>query len=166
MTVGRAIDEQRAFVREQEAKEAAAKALAEKERREREAKLAALNQAVTVALVDKDFRAADYTEGTYQDAITMVFAFQNKTDRNIAGVKGRAIFADIFGDTISAVRMSYDHTIPAGKTVRWSAQTDYNQFMDKDVKLRATSLDRLKFRFEPLTIIFADGTRLDVADDE
>ena len=42
----------------------------------------------------------------------------------------------------------------------FSTAYSYNEFMDRDTKLRFTDFDRMKFIWEPEVILFADGTEL------
>jgi hypothetical protein len=160
LTIGTAIEDQKEFVRKQAAQAAEETALKDKVAKEYKEQLAKLNSAVTVALVNKGFRASDAMNGIYQDVITIVLAFENKTDKDLSGFKGKAHFADMFGDTIQTVNLSYDKTIPARKAIRWSGEVKYNQFMSEDIKLRQVATDKIKFSFEPTVIIFSDGTRL------
>ncbi len=115
-----------------------------------------LNDAVAVTLISKGFSKGDYTStNTYR------IGFQNKTSKDMIGVKGVATLADLFGDPISVINISYDHPIPAGQTMVWDAETSFNQFLPKDVKVRDTPFERIQFSFVPQTILFADGSKLD-----
>jgi hypothetical protein len=44
----------------------------------------------------------------------------------------RRIRKTMFDDQIKLVGLSIDDAIPAGKTVTWRGELDYNQFMDAD----------------------------------
>ncbi len=116
-------------------------------------------QKVTLEITKKGFNAADYTSGSYQDQITMSLKFTNTTDKEIRGVEGAITFYDIFDNKISATKVSYDKGIPANSSKIWESGTDYNQFMDEDIKLKNTELKDLKYKWEVSTIIYADGSK-------
>ncbi len=117
------------------------------------------NKKVTLEITNKGFHEADYMSGDYQDQITMDLKFTNNTDKEIRGVEGVLTFYDIFDNKISATKVSYDKGIPANESKVWKSGTDYNQFMDEDVKLRNTELKDLKYKWEVSTIIYADGSK-------
>ena len=114
---------------------------------------------VTLEITKKGFNAADYMSGTYQDQITMSLKFTNTTDNEIRGVEGVLTFYDIFDNKISSTKVSYVESIPANGSKVCESGTDYNQFMDEDVKLKNTELKDLKYKWEVSTIIFADGSK-------
>jgi hypothetical protein len=143
------------FEAEQKKKEEEEKRLALEEERRREEIALKISQSLTFALTKKGF-----TEYKYQEYLTFTFTFKNKTDRDILGVKGIVTFYDIFGDEIKKLRLSYDEDIQAGKTVNYFAQTDYNQFIAEDTKLKNTELDKLKVDWEPQQLIFSDGEKI------
>ena len=165
-TIGQAIDAQKAWVAQQKQEEAQQAALAAKAKRERAAAFARLRDAVTVALVHKGFQPADIEDGQFQAKIAITLAFQNKTAKPVLGIKGTAIFSDIFGDVIQRLNVAYDHTIPAGASQTWDGAADYNEFDSDDVKLRQTPMEKLHFTFEPSMVLFADGTKLALPSDD
>jgi hypothetical protein len=166
MTVGQMIEAERAFEKEQANKESEAKALKEKVTAEKEAVQRQINDILTVALISKSFRKADYKSGSYSDEITMELAFANKGTKDIAGVKGTTVFKDMFGDVIKQINLSYDDGIPAGKNVSWLGSLHYNQFESSDTKLRNTDMTKLSFSFIPDTVVFKDGTRIKASTSE
>ena len=56
---------------------------------------------------------------------------------------------------------TYDQPIRAGATANWNATTDYNQFMDDDVRLKNKELNDLKIVWKPIKVIFQDGSTLE-----
>ncbi len=117
------------------------------------------NKKVTLEITSKNFHEADYMSGNYQDQITMDLKFTNATEKEIRGVEGVLTFYDIFDNKISATKVSYDKGIPANESKVWKSGTDYNQFIDEDIKLRNTELKNLKYKWEISTIIYADGSK-------
>lgn len=114
---------------------------------------------VNLEIISKGFHEADFLSGDYQDQITMELKFTNKTNKEIRGVEGLLTFYDIFDNKISTTKISYDEGIPANESKVWKARKDYNQFMEGDVKLKNTELKNLKYKWEVLTIIYADGSK-------
>ncbi|MDD3488113.1 MAG: hypothetical protein PHH35_02055 [Candidatus Pacebacteria bacterium] len=115
---------------------------------------------VILEITKKGFHEADYMSGDYQDKITMDLKFTNKTDKNIRGVQGVLTFYDIFDNKIKAVNVGYDQVISANGSNTWlNVGTDYNQFIDKDVKLKNTELQNLQYKWEVNTIIYEDGSK-------
>ncbi len=166
MTVGKAIEEQRQF------EKAKAAAKAEKEKRlaarvaEREKILKPMLEAVTVELVSKKI-VPDYgTSGKYllDENFNAKFSYHNNTDREIAGVKGLITIKDLFGDDISKFLISNDSSIKPGQTVTWegSRSVKYPRGDNNDRRLAELPPDKLKLIWEPRSIVFADGTKLDL----
>lgn len=134
-----------------EAKTLASKiATEEKEKRELFAKI------LTVALYDKGYYKADY-----EDYLTYEVAYENKGERGIRAVKGSLLITDIFDSKIKQINLVEDEGISAGQTVKKSYTTDYNQFMDEDIRLRSKSIKDIKVVWTPEKIIFDDGTTLE-----
>lgn len=145
-------DELAAKMKEKEEEEKRLKL--EEERRRKEISLK-ISESITFALTKKG-----YSEYNYQDYITYTFTFENKSNKDILGVKGSVTFYDIFDEKIKSLSLSYDNGIKSGKTVNYRAQTDYNQFMSDDKKLKDTELNKLKVVWEPEQLIFTDGEKI------
>ncbi len=126
----------------------------EEERRRKEIYLK-ISESITFALTKKG-----YSEYNYQDYITYTFTFENKSNKDILGVKGSVTFYDIFDEKIKSLSLSYDNGIESGKIVNYRAQTDYNQFISDDKKLKDTELNKLKVVWEPEQLIFSDGEKI------
>ena len=161
-TIGQVIEEQRRWAadeseRERQDKErrAKAEAIAEQQRK-------ALRVALRVTIYEKGFTSVDL-----QDYITMKFAYENHTDKQIRGFKGEIEFDNLFGDKIKTSTLAEDEPLAAGQTRRVSKTLNYNQFMEQDKKLRSTELSNLKIIWKPSQILFADGTsmKIDEADE-
>lgn len=156
MTYGEILENGKAWKAEQERIEAEQKALQEKAAREEAERVARLQNAVMVTCFKKG-----YTEVDYQDYITYGFAIQNKSEQDIRAVKGEIMFTDLFDDEIKTLSFTYDQPIKAGATANWNATTDYNQFMDDDVRLKNKELKDLKIVWKPIKVIFQDGSTLE-----
>lgn|SRR6266496_504661 len=161
-TIRQAIDAQRSFEAEQQAKEAAAVALKEKIELERTDRRKALDNAVQVVLLSFRYAPSDFELRRYSNTVQIELGIENKTDRNIAGIQGITVFRDLFGNEMRRVRLRYDKGVTAGKTVTWRGSIDVNQFDDKDRALSQLEPATVKFAFEPDMIVFRDGTSLKV----
>jgi hypothetical protein len=155
-TVRQAIEDQRKWTENENREQIKADALKQKVEVERKAKQQEFSQLLSAALVNKK-----NVEGEYgQHFVALEVAFENKSDREIQGVKGVLRLNDIFGDSISNIRLSYDDGIGAKKVVTYKGNVDINQFMDNDKKLWNTDFDKLKAEFDTVTVIFKDGTKI------
>ncbi len=160
-TVGKAIAEQRSFEANQKKQEAEAQILAAKAAAQRAAAEAKLNSAALVSLVSKGVLPEDIYNGRYSARVTFVFAVQNRTEKDIVGIKGSIEFIDLFGTTIKKLNISMDEDIKAGQTRTISGYgKDINEFIDEDVKLANTEQSKLKAVFHPNMIVFSDGTNI------
>lgn len=161
LTVGEAIEKQKTWEAEQSAKEAEQKALAEKVAKERAEAEARMNAAVTYAVASIRIEEANMYAHKFRDSFLFDQAVENKSDREIAAVKGTVHFRDVFGDPVMSMGVGIDNAIPPGGRATWTGSLDFNQFMDDHKRLRATPLEKMKVVFEPLVIIFSDGSRME-----
>jgi hypothetical protein len=168
-TIGEAIENQKVFQAEKEAEQAAEDAeqakqaaLAKKVEEDRQAAIAEARKALTVAVSSMKFIPSNFRAGTYQESFSLSIALQNNTKKDMSGIKGTVVFADMFDDEIKRVLLSVDESIPAGQAIQWSGSLDYNQFKSEDMKLRSTDLAKLKITWEPDTYLFADGTKMEI----
>lgn len=160
-TVGEAIKDQEKWLADKKAQEQAEAELKMKIEAQKKQEIDKINKILTVALTKKEGHSS------YGNDITNIgieLAFENKGDKDISGVKGIAHFNDMFDDKIQAVSLSYDDGVKAKSTAVYRGSLDYNQFMDKDIKLLNTDLNKLKFIFEPQVILFSDGSKVEISD--
>lgn len=157
-TVAMALKQQDEWVAKQKEEEAKAEALRMKVEAERKAKQEEFAKLLSVALVSKKNSMGEYS----QRWVGLELAYENKSDKDIQGVKGVLKLMDFFGDKILNIRWSYDAGVAAKQTtVERNSGIDINQFKDSNMKLWNTDFDKLKSTFEVSTIIFKDGTRMD-----
>lgn len=158
VTVGQAIKDQEAWIEKEKIEAAKAEELKKKVEAERKAKQEAFAKMLSVALVSKRNERGEYD----QRMVMLDLAYENKSDKDIAGVKGVLRINDMFGDKIMNVRWSFDEGIGAKKTAfERGSGVKINQFMDDHMKLWNTDSDKVKATYEVQTIVFADGSRLD-----
>lgn len=159
-TVGEAIETQRTWIADEAKKEAEAKALAARVEAARATAVEKMAAVLTVAVLSKKSVPADIYANRFEETIAFRIAFENKTARELTGVKGDLEFRDMFGDKVKTMSLTVDETIGAGKPYVWEGSTKRNQFDDGSVKLGDTPLERLKIRWIPEVYIFADGTEV------
>jgi hypothetical protein len=162
-TLGKAIEEQRAFLADQKAEQDRQAALKAKMEAEREAAARSMREAVTVTLLAKAIDTKRGMSGMVLDEYLLVdFGYKNNTAREIAGVKGVVSVQDLFGDEISAFGISNDTTIPAGQSITWtgSRSVKYPAGENKDRKLAELDDTKYKVVWQPEVILFADGTQM------
>lgn len=140
----------------QEEEERIQRELAEKAKKEEEARIARLKNSLTVTIFDKG-----YAEYDYQEYITYKFAFENKTDKEITAFTGQIIFTDLFDKEIKSLNLTYDDGVAASSIKNYSATTDYNQFMNEDQLLKSKNLKQIKLVWKPEKILFDDGSTLE-----
>ena len=159
ITVAEAIENQRQFKIEKEAREQEEARLAEEARQQREEKVAAFRKIVTVALTDTKLLPKNYDVSRYSPVYQLTLVVENKSERDIRGVKGTIIFRDLFEDQILRSGLSLDKAVAAGEKKTISGYgLEINQFMDDHAKLATTDYKDLKFEFVPEAIVFSDGT--------
>ena len=158
ITVGEAIETQKAFLATKLEEEGKKEALKKEVKTQIEAQTDEFNKAVTVTYIGKSL-----SKGDYRSFIEIKIAYQNNTPKDIAGIKGKYIFKDIFGDEILTLNSSMDKTLKAGvKYVESGSGLNYNQFREADNKFLNTPDEKMKFAFQPEIIIFTDGSKLEI----
>lgn len=160
-TVGDAIKEQKKWLEDKDAKEKAQAELKAKIEAENAAVKKQMDGILTAAIVSK----SGHARYEYIDKITDIefqLAFENHSDKDIAGFKGIISFKDMFGDPIKNLTLSYDDGVKAKSIAKYEGSTDYNEFMAEDTKLLNTDLDKIKFEFKPSVIMFTDGTKIEL----
>jgi hypothetical protein len=163
MTLGKAIEEQRKFKAELAIEEAKQQQLKAKLQAEREAAMKVMRETTTVTLISKKISAErGYSGITLDENINVTFGYKNNTEKEITGIKGRIVIKDLFGDDLSTFNISNDTTIKAGQSVTWtgSRSVKYSFGNNKDRKLAELSDDKFKVIWEPMMIVFKDGTKL------
>jgi len=163
-TVGQVLNDQQRFDEQESAKQAAEHEEQLRIERQRATQIAKLNSALVVYPVVKEFRESNYdveAGDVHEAAIIVTFKFRNKTNKRIGAFKGIATFQNSFGDVIESTNLDYeDHPIPAAATITWVGDHHYNQFEDRDQKLRDTPLSQMRFKWQPQGITFTDGSQI------
>jgi len=162
-TIGEAIENQRSFKAAAEKQAAEEAALKAKAKAELEAAQKAMRDVVTVALVSKKLDVERGYSGIEMDRkIQITLAYKNNGAKDIAGVKGRVVVNDLFGDQLSVFGISNDDTIRAGSTVMWTGGRSMRFSLgdNKDAKFLDLADDKFRVVWEPQMIVFSDGTKM------
>lgn len=159
-TIASAIEQQKQWIAERERKDAEAAALKEKLAAERAQKVAELDKAVLVTLVEKKELPRNFEMRRYSDYQEFKIGVKNTSSKPIAGVAGSLDFVDIFDKTVGGVNFRITETIKPGEDIVWTGGRDYNQFQEQHKAVWNLEPGKYKTRFVPETIIFADGSKL------
>jgi len=68
---------------------------------------------------------------------------------------------DVQRKEVKQLSISYDQIVKTGTTAKWSATSDYNQFIDSDKALKSKNIEDLKIQWIPEKIIFVDNSTLE-----
>lgn len=157
-TVAMALKQQDEWIAKRKEEEAKAEELRKRVEAERKAKQEEFSKLLSVALLSKKNNTKEFG----QQWVGLELAFDNRSDKDIQGIKGVLRLTDIFGDKILNINWSYDRGVSAKQSaVERGSGVDINQFKDSDMKLWNTDFDKIKSTFDVSTIIFKDGTRID-----
>lgn len=159
-TVGSALSDQKKWVEELARKEAEEKALKEKLEQERAVAIKAINDAVTVVLLEKRYRESDFQAGRIGDQQVIKIGVQNNSSKPVAGVSGELEFIDLFGKTVGSMGFKIAEDIEPGREITWSGARDYNQFISEHQAIRNLEEGKYKTRFVPEAVVFKDGSTL------
>ena len=120
-----------------------------------------LKSALGVRFVGKRYRPDDWKAQRYEKLILLEFEYENKTEKEIRAFTGVTVFMDVFDRPFLRVNLTVDDRIPPGKKVSDKDRSiKMNEFSEEHKQLLAKEMENIKFRFEPRSILFSDGTRL------
>lgn len=157
ITIRAAIEAQRKWFRDDSVKAAASAATAAAALKRYEEETAKLRALITVTPVKKSFAEYDY-----QSFVRFQMVAKNNGPQAVRGFKGHVLVTDLFGDVIARLEVKEDELLAAGAERVFSTSYGYNQFMDRDTKLRFTDFEKMKFQWQPETVLLADGTSVSV----
>ncbi len=108
--------------------------------------------------VDLKILKKGFTDGDYQDSISMSLELTNNSGKELDGVKGTIRIQDLFGDHIKSIGISYDDGLKISEVKLYSVYLEYNQFIDSDIELRNIDLAKMNYEWEVETLVYTDGT--------
>ncbi len=157
ITVGKAIENQRAWIAEREAKQAEENALKAKLVAEQAALRKQIDDLLTVTVIELLLQ-----KDRFQENQIIKIGLNNKGSKDIKGVSGAVKFIDIFDKEVGTINFSYDDGLKAGATSFWTGSRHYNQFMEDHRAIAQLEEGKYKTIFEPKMLVFEDGTKLSV----
>lgn len=162
-TVGQAIKDAYAFREKltagQRQEQEEAKALAEKQNMVS----AELLKFANVIILTKKFLKSDFMHDRPTDQIIFDCEMENPGDKDVRAFRGKIQFFDLFGDMIYESNVKVDTPMTAqSKSSECSIAVEYNQFREDAVRLRNADLGNIKWKWQPIEILFADGTRVSI----
>ena len=102
LTYAQILEKGKEYKKEQEAKEAEQKAIAEEAAKKEKERIKKLTEAVVVSCFEKGF-----VERDFEKYITYKFIIKNKSDKAIRAVKGNISFTNVFDDEIKSFYFVY-----------------------------------------------------------
>jgi len=107
----------------------------------------------SVELLDKSLQKLGI-----QDRLVLVLRVQNRTPKDIRGVKGEIEFVDMFGDLIKTMVLKIDDVLPAGAVKTSEYGFDFNKYVEAHRTLLTSNVRDIVVRWRPEMILFTDGT--------
>jgi hypothetical protein len=153
-------EKMQAAAAESKRKEAEAGALRDKILGERKAVAERIASSVTVAVVGTKILPENYDVGRYDDLLSISYAIENKSDKNIRQLKGEVVFKDATGDTIGSLPVDFDEPVAAGKTLKTTTGRGWkiNKFRNGDIeKIAGRDFASMTAAFTPESIAFEGG---------
>lgn len=161
-TVYSALGDQRAWETEEARQEEDRKAVEDRKEAERQARVDEMRTVAMATVVAITLEEADVTRGRLADMFETKIEVNNLSDRDLRKVKGTLLFRDRDGGDLKSVLAIHDEGIDAKHSVAFEAQLQYSTQSEGDVALAETPLGQLTVIWEPIEIVFADGSRLDL----
>ena len=155
LTIGKAIENQKAWKTERDKKDQEAKLLKEKLEKEQAALHKQIDEMLTVTVLNVKLKQVDF-----QTNQIIKLGFKNNGTKDLSGIKGTVHFIDMFDKEIGSIGFSYTDGLKAGATAKWSGFRHYNQFIAEHRALVGLKEGKYTIRFKPEMIVFKDGTKL------
>lgn len=114
-----------------------------------------------VTLTKKNFQKGNKKKFS-ADRLSMTLKFDNKGDKEIAGMMGKLEFRDNAGSMLKTIKIPVRESIKAKKSVEWSGDLPCNTEKEDDAKLAKIPLKELKVTWVPDMYTFADGSRMGI----
>jgi hypothetical protein len=93
---------------------------------------------------------------------TILLNIQNNGAKNIKAFKGIMIFYDLFGAVIKKYELKYNLIVNAKEAKTYYYRTKFNDKIESDVALSEMDEENIHFVFEPVQILFLDGTEMNL----
>jgi len=165
-TLEQAIEDQRQWIAKQKEAEARAEALKAKLAAEQARIVDQMNEAVTVTLLEKSQIPSDFRAGRIEDKQVIKLGIKNTSAKELAGVSGKLAFIDVFGKSVGSIHFDISENIAPGADYIWTGSRSYNQFIDEHRAIWNLKEGKYTTRFTPGTVVYADGTKLELPDSD
>ena len=149
--VGQIIEEQKAWAAEQKAQEEKAKKLAAEAKAHEEARLAELKKSLLLTVFDMKKKEIGFTSAT-----ELKFVYENTSGKDIRAFEGELTMHDVLGEEVLKTWVKSTEILKAG------AKRNESKLTTQEYKVRGKKLEDLKVAWKPTTVLFADGTRVDL----
>ncbi len=106
-----------------------------------------------------------YTEHDQQNYIHYKFSIKNISDKDVESIRGRIVFTNKKDVEIKSFVMAYTNPIKSHEQTIWEAETIFDQFMDNENALKSMDSKDLSCSWEPIEIVFTDGSYMDTFSD-
>ncbi|MGV0958535.1 MAG: hypothetical protein ACOYB1_01770 [Limnohabitans sp.] len=157
--IGDAINDQNQFAIDLQKREDEARSRQESKHKEDMEILKKLNEFIAVGI--KGYSQRNLNILGIERELVITLNLQNRTDRDINGIKGRIEFIDMFDKRIGEFEFKYENGIKALTISTWDGIKSLNNFSSRDVDFEKL-IDSGKFTtvFLPEAIVFSDGEKL------
>lgn len=120
-----------------------------------------MEEVLTVVLTELDILPVDTSVSRFSPEARFVLQYDNKGTRGIRAFTGVVVFSDLFDRPKKRLILTYDHSIqPEQQVIDSDKMYELNIFMEEDKWMMTTSLENMRVVFEPMSILFSDGSRL------
>lgn len=157
-TVGQAIDAQRQWMAEQDAKKAAAQRLKVELEAKRAATAAELSKTVVLTFMGQHYIPRNFDAGRFEGHFSVEIGVKNLGTKAIKGIKLQLVFKDTFGEVISKRSVEIEHAIPPGGEYAWKGGKKINEYIDEDRKLMHLEDGQFSTEMQPTMVVYADGS--------
>ena len=113
---------------------------------------------IAIKITNKRYDKIEYREYIWFDVEYNPINISKPT----RSVKGILIFCDLFGDAKFKIGMTINDPLKPGEVLlKRGIGFDYNEYDDEQNWVRNTDLKDMTFRFQVISILYADGQRVD-----
>lgn len=116
-----------------------------------------LNSKVKIEIINKEFQNSSTADP--KDYNVIVYKLTNNTGKNMKEIEADATIYDLSGNEIKKLKITELEAIPANTSKEYKALYSYNAFSEKDVNLKNTDLNSIRFDSNVLLILYEDGTK-------
>ncbi len=159
-TVGQAIDAQRQWIAEQDAKKAAAQRLKAEIEAKQAAAAAELSKTIVLTFVGQRYLPRNLDAGQIDNRLSVQIGVKNLGAKAIKGVRLQLAFKNTFGEVISKTPLSIEHAIPPGGEYVWKGVRKINEYIDEDRKLMDLEDGQFSTEMQPTMVVYADGSTI------